>query len=175
MQMQAESSRICAWVILSCSTQQDSRGGTSAASSAVPRSDPAVIVGQWTKPTRTTRRWSLPNTNPRGGTSSASSAVPRRLGISHATTRGAALLHTATYQPKAPTPLEPDCYKYTPIFQNNSPRGAIPDPKNRAATTYPHDSSAMHSQTVISNTLPILIMVPLDRYLARKINEHDRA
>jgi len=27
MQMQAESSRICAWVILSCSTQQDSREG----------------------------------------------------------------------------------------------------------------------------------------------------
>ena len=58
--MQAESSRICAWVILSCSTQQDSRGGTSSASSAVPRNYLAVIVGQLTKPTRTTRRWSLP-------------------------------------------------------------------------------------------------------------------
>jgi len=53
MQMQAESSRICAWVILSCSTQQDSRGGTSSASSAVPRNYLAVIVGQLTKPTRT--------------------------------------------------------------------------------------------------------------------------
>ena len=64
--MQAESSRICAWVILSCSTQQDSRGGTSSASSAVPRNYLAVIVGQLTKPTRTTRRWSLPNIKPSG-------------------------------------------------------------------------------------------------------------
>jgi len=35
-------------------------GGTSSASSAVPRNYLAVIVGQRAKPTRTTRRWSLP-------------------------------------------------------------------------------------------------------------------
>ena len=40
--------------------KQQTEGGTSSVSSAVASCSPAEILGQWTKPTRTTRRWSLP-------------------------------------------------------------------------------------------------------------------